>query len=85
LLISVIPRNHRYGWTTASVIAGVDGVTAVDVREVTDVRATWTDIRVSADVSLVIEADCADEERVAARLREGFGVTGVEALVVGRR
>jgi hypothetical protein len=67
------------------VLDGVDGVEDVVVHEVTDVRPTWTDIRVTADVDLRMTAEStADEEALCEQLREGFGVTGVEALTTGQ-
>lgn len=67
------------------VLDGVDGVEDVTVHEVTDVRPTWTDIRVTADVDLRMTTEPgADDAALGEQLREGFGVTGVEALTTGQ-
>lgn len=61
-------------------LSRVDGVEEASVREVTDVRPTFTDIRVDARVALTVTVP--DPEAVDGRLQDGFGVTGVDAVTV---
>jgi len=68
----------------ASVLSDADGIEAVDVDRVTSVRPTWTDIRVDADVTLALSVAESGDATAAASdlLRDAFGVTGVNSLVV---
>jgi len=61
-------------------LARVDAVQEASVREVTDVRPTFSDIRIDARVALTVSVP--DPEAVDSRLQDGFGVTGVDAVTV---
>lgn len=95
-----VPRGDSADLETgvADVLANVDGVDAVDVDAVSNVRPTWTDVRidVAATVAVAVPDDGDPPRRVAAAvlddgdtprciaaaLREGFGVTDVYDVAV---
>ncbi|MFC6976074.1 hypothetical protein ACFQL1_17475 [Halomicroarcula sp. GCM10025709] len=68
----------------ASVLDGIDVVRDVSIERVTRVRPTWTDIRVDADVALTVAVPQTDDpvDACVTRLEDGFGITGVDAVVV---
>lgn len=67
----------------ADVIANVGAVEAVTVDRVTSVTPTWTDIRVDVDVELTAELPSEEAaSTLEAELEDGFGIAGVNGLVV---
>ena len=68
----------------AGVLDGVEAVVDISVERVTRVRPTWTDIRVDADVALTVAVPEAGDpvDACVSRLEDGFGITGVNALVL---
>ncbi|WP_254278888.1 hypothetical protein [Haloarcula marina] len=71
----------------AAVLGRIDGVAAVTVQQVTSVRPTFTDIRVSADatVRVAVPAETDPRTAVAERLADGFGITAVDDIAVDSR
>ena len=86
-----VPRGGTGDLTSgvAAVLDDVDAVDAVSVERVTSVRPGHTDIRVDADVTVVVELpteadrgpEVADpESAVATHLTDGFGVMQVNEI-----
>ncbi|MDS0259308.1 hypothetical protein NDI56_07875 [Haloarcula sp. S1CR25-12] len=79
-----VPRGGSADLTSgvADVLAAVGAVTEVAVDRVTSVRPAYTDIRVDADVTVVLDLpDDADQRQaVATLLCDGFGITDVNEV-----
>ncbi|MFC6757542.1 MULTISPECIES: hypothetical protein [Haloarcula] len=86
-----VPRGGTEDLTSgvAGVLDAVDAVRSVTVHRVTSVRPGHTDIRVDADVAVVLElpaaasggtTESARSSAVATQLTDGFGITRVNEV-----
>jgi hypothetical protein len=68
------------------VLAAIESVEAVAVRDVSNMRPAPADIYLDARADVTLPADEADRdpEAVRARLRDGFGVERVDAVALER-